>query len=140
MLDALEQTHRQMQGAQVVLRAEEHVGEFVNARVLKACAVEQGVEHRITVDRAGGAHFAQLRQLEPQRFDDFIRLLRGERAVVDIVLVVRQQGFVGAFRVDGVAAVIELERQLEQIKGLARLFEAARRMRRNMVQDGGAVQ
>ena len=140
VLDALEQTHRQMQGAQVVLRAEEHVGEFVNARVLKACAVEQGVEHRITVDRAGGAHFAQLRQLEPQRFDDFIRLLRGERAVVDIVLVVRQQGFVGAFRVDGVAAVIELERQLEQIKGLARLFEAARRMRRNVVQDGGAVQ
>jgi hypothetical protein len=59
-----------------LLRAEEHVGEFVNARVLKACAVQQGVEHRITVDRAGGADFAQLRQLEPQRFDDFIRLLR----------------------------------------------------------------
>lgn len=56
------------------------------------------------------------------------------------MLVVRQQGFVGAFRVDGVAAVIELERQLEQIKGPARLFEAARRVSRNVVQNGGAVQ
>ena len=129
-----------MQGAEVLLRAEEHVGEFVDARVLEACAVQQGVEHRITVDSAGGADFTQFRQLEPQRFDDFIRLLRGQRAVVDIVLVVRQQGFVGAFRVDGVAAVIQLKRQLEQIKGLTRFFKAARRMGRNVVQNGGAVQ
>ena len=59
MLDTLEQTHRQMQRTKILLRAEEHVGKFVNASIFKACAVQHGVKHRITIDSAGGADFTQ---------------------------------------------------------------------------------
>ena len=128
-----------MQCAEVLLGAEEHVGEFVDARILKACAVQHGIEHRVAVDSAGGSHFAQLSQFEPQRLDDFIGLLLRQRTAVDIVLVVRLQGFIGPFRVDRVAAVVQLERQLEQVECLAGFFETARRVSRNVVQNGRAV-
>ncbi len=89
--------------------------------------MEQSIKHRVTVDGAGGAHFAQLCQLEPQALDNFVRLLFGQHTVGDIALEVGQQRLVGTFRVDRVAAVIELKRQLEQIERLACLFKVTRR-------------
>ena len=43
-------------------------------------------------------------------------------------------------RVNRIAAVIQLERQLEQIERLAGFFEITRRMGRNVVQNGRAIE
>ncbi len=139
VLHSAKEANRQLEGAQVLLGAEEHLGERVDARLLQAGAVQQGIKHGVAVDGAGGAHFAQLCQLEPQALDDLVRLLLGQRAVGDVALEVGQQRLVGPFRVDRIAAVVELKRQLEQVERLAGLFEVARRMGRYLVQNGGAV-
>ena len=89
-LYAAKQTYRQIQRAEVTLGADKHRREFVHFGVVKSGAVQHGVEHRIAVNGAGGADFAQFRQLEPQALHDLIGLLGIERAAVDIALEVRQ--------------------------------------------------
>ena len=142
LLFAVEQTHRQIERAQIPLCAEEQRGKFVDdcAGVIEAGAVAQGVEHRVAVDSAGGADFAQLRQFEPQALNDFIGPLRRQGAVGDVALIPRQQSLIGTFRVYRIAAVVQLQRQLKQIKCLAGLFEVTCRVGRNVMQNRRALQ
>ena len=139
-LYAAKQTYRQIQRAEVALGADKHRREFVHFGIVKSGAAQHSVEHRIAVNGAGGADFAQFRQLEPQALHELIRLLGIQRAAVDIALEVRQQRLVRPFRVDCIAAVIQLERQLEQIERLAGFFEITRWMGRHVVENGCAIE
>ncbi|MNG78791.1 hypothetical protein D3C79_373860 [compost metagenome] len=99
--------------------------------------MQHGVKHRVAVQLTWCAHFGKLTQLQPQALDDFISLLRRQHATGDVLLIEAVQQFVEAAWVNRVAAVFQVQCQLEEVERLASLFKAAGPVSRDFLQHGG---